>query len=330
MNFQYLSSFFMQGDIPGALAYMRQFDELKDMVAAYEDLFENEHYIEYDIPTVLNSILLEYQRYFRDVFYLKTDDTTACEALMSRLEALPEVAAEMTEEVSAESTEITPSGESAGQREEAPVDEIAGRRKEMLTAALVSIFEANGYNLLTGRTNGHYGPYVWKETEPTVYEVELPGGTRPYTVNILRGFIMRSWMDYLTFGQFGTGGWASPDGTINCIETEYDFESERFRISLLKHEAQHAEDFRSWPSITPTELEYRAKLVELIYSTTPDPLHKFLNEASKDRPDDSHASASARLSDEMSDLANRPVDEIQARAKVLFEASNAEMGEKYK
>lgn len=93
--------------------------------------------------------------------------------------------------------------------------------------------------------------------------MELPDGSAEYTVNLLKGFVFRSWMDYLTFGRYGTGGWASPDGTINCIEQAYDLESERFRVSLLKHEAQHTVDRKRFPQITPAELEYRAKLVEL-------------------------------------------------------------------
>ena len=117
-----------------------------------------------------------------------------------------------------------------------------------------------------GKTQGYYGPYIWQDTVPTVYRVELPGGTAEYTVNILKGFVFRSWMDYLTFGRYGTSGWASPDGTINCVEQAYDFDSERFLVSLLKHEAQHTVDMKHFPDMTTAELEYRAKLVELHYS----------------------------------------------------------------
>ena len=102
-------------------------------------------------------------------------------------------------------------------------------------------------------------------------------------------------MDYLTFGRFGTGGWASPDGTINCIAQAYDFESERFLVSLLKHEAQHAVDMKRFPAITPAELEYRAKLVELHYSGDLGLLQKFFAEADESRAGDSHAMASARM-----------------------------------
>ena len=137
--------------------------------------------------------------------------------------------------------------------------------EDTLVEQLQSVFEENGYHALFGKTQGYYGPYIWRDTVPTVYRVELPDGAAEYTVYILKGFVFRSWLDYLTFGKQGTGGWASPDGTINCIEQAYDFESERFLVSLLKHEAQHTVDMKRFPGITPAELEYRAKLVELHY-----------------------------------------------------------------
>ena len=98
----------------------------------------------------------------------------------------------------------------------------------LLAALLQAMFEAEGCHALFGKTQGYYGPYIWRDTVPTVYQVELPDGTAAYTVNILKGFVFRSWMDYLTFGRYGTGGWASPDGTINCIEQAYDFAGERY------------------------------------------------------------------------------------------------------
>lgn len=79
-----------------------------------------------------------------------------------------------------------------------------------LTERLQAAFEAEGYHALFGKTQGYYGPYVWRETVPAVYQVELPDGSAEYTVNLLKGFVFRSWMDYLTFGRYGTGGWASP------------------------------------------------------------------------------------------------------------------------
>lgn len=291
-----ISKFFMNGDIKGAIAYMREHEEFKDILPAYTAIFENCEYRSYDIPDALNDILRLYQIYFRDVFYCGLPEPEAAYKLLTGLRLLLNMP---------------------------DADE------ELLAERLQAAFEANGYHALFGKTQGYYGPYVWRETVPTVYRVELPGGTAEYTVNILKGFVFRSWMDYLTFGRYGTGGWASPDGTINCVEQAYDFESERFLVSLLKHEAQHAMDMKRFPKITPAELEYRAKLVELHYSGDLGLLQKFLSEADESRTGDSHAAASARIRREFAgtDQANLP--SIQTRARELLHAHTKELEVKY-
>ena len=275
---------------------MRNHEEFKDILPAYIAIFENCEYRTYEIPDILNDILRLYQVYFRDTFYCGLLETEAADKLLTQLKALLDM----------------PDAEEA-----------------LLTEQLQSAFEAEGYHALFGKTQGYYGPYVWKDTVPAVYSVELPEGTAQYTVNILRGFVFRGWMDYLTFGRFGTGGWASPDGTINCIEQAYDFESERFLVSLLKHEAQHTVDMKQFPGITPAELEYRAKLVELHYSGDLGLLQKFLSAADESRPNDSHAIASARLKREFADTDQKNLSHIQTRALELLHAHTKEMEEKY-
>ena len=289
--------FFLNGDIKGAIAYMREHEEYKDILPAYTAIFEDGEYRTFEVPDALNDILRQYQVYYRDVFYCGLPETEAADKLRTRLKAL---------------LHLPDAGE------------------ELLTERLRSAFEAEGYHALFGKTQGYYGPYIWRDTVPTVYRVELPGGTAEYTVNILKGFVFRSWMDYLTFGRFGTGGWASPDGTINCIAQAYDFESERFLVSLLKHEAQHAVDMKRFPAITPTELEYRAKLVELHYSGDLGLLQKFVSEADESRADDIHAAASARIRREFADTDPADLSAIRARALELLEEHTKEMEDKYR
>ena len=291
-----IQDFFINGDIKGAIAYMREHEEFKDILPAYVAIFENCEYRAFEIPDMLNDILRLYQIYYRDIFYCGLPEAKAADKLLTELRALLNM----------------PDAE-----------------EELLAERLQTVFEQNGYHALFGKTQGYYGPYIWKDTVPTVYRVELPGGTAEYTVNILKGFVFRSWMDYLTFGRFGTGGWASPDGTINCVEQAYDFESERFLVSLLKHEAQHTVDMKQFPGITPAELEYRAKLVELHYSGDLGLLQKFLSEADESRASDSHAIASARLKLEFADTDQSNLYRIQARALELFHAHTEEMEEKY-
>ena len=291
-----IQQYFINGDIKGAIAYMRDHEEFKDILPAYVAIFENCEYRKYDIPDLLNDILLLYQVYYRDVFYCKIPESEAAGKLQTQLQVMLDMP---------------------------DADE------EQLARKLQFVFEENGFHVLFGKTQGYYGPYIWRDTVPTVYSVELPSGTADYTVNILKGFVFRSWMDYLTFGRHGTGGWASPDGTINCIEQAYDFESERFRISLLKHEAQHTIDMKQFPGITSPELEYRAKLVELCYSNDVGLLQKFLSEADESKTGDGHAMASARLKKEFACTDRSTPATIQARALELLHAHTEEMQEKY-
>ena len=291
-----ISQFFMNGDIKGAIAYMRDHAEFKDILPAYVAIFENCEYRAYEISKKLNDILRLYQIYFRDVFYCGMPEAEAADRLLTQLKVylnLPD-----TEET-------------------------------LLKERLQSMFEAEGYHALFGKTQGYYGPYIWRDTVPTVYRVDLPGGTAEYTVNLLKGFVFRGWMDYLTFGRYGTSGWASPDGTINCVAQAYDFESERFLVSLLKHEAQHTVDMKRFPGITPAELEYRAKLVELHYSGDLGLLQKFLSEADESRTGDSHAVASARIALEFAGADQGSLSCIQARALELLHRHTKEMKENY-
>ena len=291
-----ISQFFLNGDIKGAIAYMREHEEFKEILPAYVAIFENGEYRTYEIPDRLNDILRLYQVYYRYTFYCGLPEAAAADKLLTGLKALLDV----------------PDADEA-----------------QLTERLQVLFEAEGYHALFGKTQGYYGPYIWRDTIPTLYRVELPDKTAEYTVNILKGFVFRSWMDYLTFGRYGTGGWASPDGTINCIEQAYDFESERFLVSLLKHEAQHTIDMKQFPGITPAELEYRAKLVELRYSNDLGLLQKFLSEANESKTDDSHAVASARIQREFADTDQGELSGIQARALELFHAHTKELCKKY-
>ena len=161
-----IQDFFINGDMKGAIAYMREHQEFGDILPAYIAIFENCQYCTYDVPEFLNQILLQYQVYYRDVFYCGLPETEAADKLRKQLKALLDM----------------PDAEEA-----------------LLTEQLQAVFEAKGYHALFGKTQGYHGPYIWRETVPTVYRVELPGGTAEYTVNILKGFVFRSWMDYLTF-----------------------------------------------------------------------------------------------------------------------------------
>lgn len=289
-----ISQYFIKGDIKGAITYMSKNNEFKDILPHYQALFEREEYLIYPIASILNESLLQYQIYFHDIFYKGIPEEEASRKLLSSLYQLMDATDE---------------------------DSLVNKLKEA--------FKKESYESQFGKTQGFYGPYIWKETVPAIYHVDLIDSSADYKVNILKGFIFKGWMNYLTFGRFGTRGWASADGTINCIEDAYDFESEKFKVSLLKHEAQHAVDMKLFPKITATELEYRAKLTELYFTSNPLLLNDFIMAATTDNPHDSHGLASAKIKREFASIDTSSISSIHNKALALFETSTREMKEKY-
>ena len=83
-----ISQFFINGDIKGAIAYMREHEEFKDILPAYTAIFENCEYRSYDIPDALNDILRLYQIYFRNVFYCGLPEPEAAYKLLTGLRLL--------------------------------------------------------------------------------------------------------------------------------------------------------------------------------------------------------------------------------------------------
>lgn len=292
--------YIIRSDLMGALHYIKQFPEQAALYQRYLSVFDEEHYLTYEVDELLNAILRAYQQYYRDAFYVCLDKDAAAQTLQARLAALLPVSVERH------------------------LDEI---EQEQVAGA----FMRGGFHFLGGKTGGFYGPYIWKTTENRSYEVELPGGTQTYTVNILDGFIMNSWLDYLSFGRVSTGGWADAEGMINCVKSSYDFNSEAFRVSLLKHEAQHARDLAHNPHMSSVELEYRAKLVELIYSRERNLLVPFAREADPSEEGSSHSAAAhrivsaycARLGKNAEAFGLLSIEKIQSLARVLLTESES-------
>ena len=291
--------YIIKGDLLGAISYMRQFSDQLALYNRFVSVFEHQQYISYDVDAELNEILLSYQQYYRDTFYLCIAREQAENRLKERLANLLGISDEHTELCDLEQKN------------------------------LVDLFESRGLHFLGGKTGGYYGPYIWRKNETVYYDVELPDGFQNYSVKLLDGFIARSWIDYLSFGEIGPGGWADGDGYINCVKSAWDFESESFRVSLLKHEAQHARDLKMDKNMSSEDLEYRAKLVELIYSNERNLLKSFASEASTADKSNGHAMAAYRILQGFADVLG--VDEvnperiqlkqIQAIARALFDDS---------
>lgn len=290
--------YIIKGDLPGAIAYAKHHGQL-ELYDRFMAVFEREQYIAYDVDGDLNELLTIYQQYYRDAFYLRTGKGKAQDALRARLADF-----------------FGLRGSSAG-------------LDDMEQNQVAEAVQCRGLHFLGGKTSGYYGPYIWKTTEAKTYEVELPDGVQTYTVKLLDGFIAKSWIDYLSFGEIGPGGWADGDGVIHCVKSAYDFGSESFKVSLLKHEAQHARDLFLQKDMPSEELEYRAKLVELIYSTERNLLTQFVQEADGADANNGHASASSKIIEgfvrelgrSRTELEALPNEEIRAVAGALFAQS---------
>ena len=298
-------AYLKKGRLRSAMEYTAQFPEHAELYQKYVSLFQQENYLSYDVDGGLQDILLIYQKYYRDAFYLEQSPEEAAEGLRTRL---------------AELFQADPA---------APLDKLEDTAAEA--------FRSQSLYALTGRTGGWYGPYIWRTEELRHYAVELPDGVQDYAVKLLDGFVMESWLNYLTFGMSGAGGWSNGDGLIHCVKHCYDLDSESFRVSLLKHEAQHAADQSRYPGMSPEDLEYRAKLVELIYSEERQLLDRFLQEADAACSGNSHGLAAeriargfaARLDKSREALNGLPVPEVRAVSMALFRESAGEMERKY-
>ncbi len=299
--------YIIKGNLKDAIKYLKQFPEQTEQYTKYISIFEKENYLTFEIDDYLNEILIIYQKYYRDVFYLDIEAEKAAENMRNRFVDFFNIENKNMEFCKIEENELT------------------------------EAFHNRSFEFLGGKTGGYFGPYIWKRTELKKYDVELPDGMKEYTVKLLDGFISKSWIDYLSFGKVSTGGWADGDGIINCVKDSYDFKEESFTVSLLKHEAQHTMDKLKYKNMSSEDLEYRAKLVELIYSSRRNLLNQFYYEADSSKKSNGHSAASNRIIEEFAKKLNRnreelgglSIEEIQSVSKELFIKSNKEIKIKY-
>lgn len=143
--------------------------------------------------------------------------------------------------------------------------------------------ERAGLHALTGVTHPYYELMVWKKDSPRSFKVRLPEQDVTVKVVFLDEFLSRGWLSYASCGRYGTGGWTADD-TLYALADRYDTTSEEFRVSYLGHEGQHFADKRAFPALEQPELEYRAKLTELVLASDPLPLlRKFASGAQHGR-----------------------------------------------
>lgn len=150
--------------------------------------------------------------------------------------------------------------------------------------AVQRVLESQGWHVLVGTTTPLYELMLWREQTSGLRTVALPGGDIDVKVTLLDDFPSLGWAAWATCDRSHTGGWATVDG-IMVVVPAWDLNSERYTTGMLAHEAQHFSDFRRYPKLAQTDLEYRAKLVELALTVTTqrEQLDKFLSRAIRDR-----------------------------------------------
>ncbi len=161
-----------------------------------------------------------------------------------------------------------------------------GAEIDEIETKLESIFSEKGYSFLGGETAPYRGPYIWKTTNKEDFLVELPCGNQKVTVFFISEFLMLSWLHFATFGKRHTGGWAKEEGIyyVNADNKKIDTHSADFQVWFLKHEAQHLSDYAKYPNLKGAGLEYRAKLVEIIYyPDTFTKLETYINQSKNDK-----------------------------------------------
>ncbi|MGZ3775325.1 MAG: hypothetical protein ACXVCY_09265 [Pseudobdellovibrionaceae bacterium] len=157
-----------------------------------------------------------------------------------------------------------------------------------------------GYYSQLGRTKPHMDLLLWHKQEIKNYPINLGDTSITVPVVIMDDFITFGWLGFATFNDHYTGGWADKN-RLYCVAPAYDLESEKFQISYLAHEGRHFSDYNRFPKLESVDLEYRAKLTEIVLakSISKDLLKKFIKEADSSQISP-HASASYHLIQELS------------------------------
>lgn len=134
-----------------------------------------------------------------------------------------------------------------------------------IETVVTKFFKSENLNVLSGRTGQFLELMIWNTEKELQHNIQLLGSHQKVSVVYLRDFPSFGWSYYATAGRASTGGWAKE--RLYLVADRYDLASINFKISYLKHEAQHYRDYQEFPWLQSSDLEFRAKLTELAFST---------------------------------------------------------------
>lgn len=248
-----VQSYCMKNQLPELILLLEKNDSEDVYYSRYKKRFIDREKKQYDIKKpLLVSILHEYEEYYISVFYDRVPRGKAKKNLRLGLCKI------------LKTHKLT---------------------MMFLEKQIKRLFEENGFHFLGMSTSGYYGPYIWRKTEKVIYNIEIPNGKLELPVFFMHEFIMKSWLDYISLGKIGTGGWSKKEG-LYCVFDSYkdNLEKPSFKVSYLIHEAQHNIDMQNKKySMSSALLEYRAKLAELVYYPNLELFESFLLHAKDDK-----------------------------------------------
>jgi hypothetical protein len=133
---------------------------------------------------------------------------------------------------------------------------------------LKKIIEKEGFKVDFKFRNGFQELFIWNKESTKKYDVILPKETVKTTVVFIESYHINGYDDFATLGDSQVGGWAIKESaTLYCNKGTYDLDTEKFEVSYLKHESLHFTDLNNYPNLSAADLEYRSKVIELMYCT---------------------------------------------------------------
>ena len=210
----------------------------------------------------------------------------------------------------------------------------------------VDKLEKEGFKVDFKFRNGFQELFIWNKESTEKYNVILPKETIKTTVVFIESYHINGYDEFATFGDSQVGGWAIKESaTLYCNKGTYDLNSETFDVSYLKHESLHFTDLNNYPNLSSADLEYRSKVIELMYCTEGtiyDRISEFVSGANKANRENSHPYANYILIQNLSKLIFNSdfnsdinqwekvsVDKINKAASSLYESSENILRKKY-
>lgn len=201
---------------------------------------------------------------------------------------------------------------------------------------LKRILENQGVKAEFKYRNGFQDLFIWDKETVEHYDVQLPKQSVQTQVVFIEHILLFGYDHYASLGSTQVGGWATKaSATLYCNKGQYDVSSEKFNVSYLKHESLHFTDLNDYPNLSAADLEYRSKVIEIMYlteETMHEKIAEFIYGANKTDRSHSHPYANYVLIDKLSQLIfNTEFNaDVEAWKTISVEALNRAAGQLYK